>query len=66
MKGELSLDMLNRISSLQDEKFNLETKYEKILTNKKEVEQTYGAKVIELEREKAVTSEKLQNLEAQI
>lgn len=38
MRGELSFDMMNRLNTLQEEKTNLQIKYEKAMKEKKEIE----------------------------
>jgi len=40
----------------------LEEKYEKARNSLKDLEMTYGSKIIDLERDKAVSQEKLQNI----
>ena len=63
MREELSTEYLDTIEKLNGEKQTLETKLEEKRKQSKESETTMSKQIIDLEKERAVTSEKLSILE---
>jgi hypothetical protein len=62
-KFELIQESNEKLEKLNEEKISLEQKYEKARKTLKEIEGTYNKQLSQLEREKALTLERLQNTE---
>lgn len=64
MKEDMAQEMNARISQILDEKQALEQKHEKVKRSAKDADQNKDKRIADLEKEKAILTEKLENLQA--